>query len=137
MSYGESQHCFREDVNESKAKKILKAQNYVSKSGELNQLVTLLLTKVLKENKRLQHLDLTSTNLPSQVIIHLCNRLRKSRSICSVHLTDNPGLDETTLEDTIFNMLKCKERGQTKIKIDVNKQIDFALNSNMLERLQR
>lgn len=96
--HSESSHKFTTDFNEKKTKRILKAETYVSKSGQLNQIVTLLLTKVLKSNKRLQHLDLTSTNLPSQVIIHLCNRLRKSRSICSVHFTDNPGLEANSLE---------------------------------------
>lgn len=113
----------------------MKAENYVSSSSKLNQLVTLLLTKVLKENRRLQHLDLTSTNLPSQVIIHLCNRLRKSRSICSVHFTDNPGLEEVTLEQTIQKLMRGKPRGEPRVKVDVNSQIDFALDSNMLQRL--
>ena len=120
-SRAESNHSYKEKFNETKAQKILKAEKFVSNSGELNQLVTLLLCDVLKQNKRLQHLDLTSTNLPSHTIIHLCNRLRKSRSICSVHFTDNPGLEETTLESTIHQMLKCKPKGEPKIKIDVNK----------------
>ena len=134
--HSESRRKFNEPINELKAKRILKAERYVSSSSELNQLVTTLLTKILKENKRLQHLDLTSTNLPSQVIIHLCNRLRKSRSICSVHFTDNPGLEEATLERTIIEMMRCKPQKEPKVKIDVNKQIDFALDSNMLQRLQ-
>ena len=61
----QSSHAFNDDINEIKAEQILQAENYVSKSSELNQLVTLLLTKTLKESKRLQHLDLSNTNLPS------------------------------------------------------------------------
>ena len=89
----------------------------------------------MKKNRKLQHLDLSSTNLPSHVIIHLCDRLRKSRSILSVHFTDNPGLLEPTLEATMYHLLKCKEKQGPPIKLNVNSQIDFALNSNMMERL--
>ena len=70
-------------------------------------------------------------------MVHLCDRLRKSRSILSVHFTDNPGLMEPNLESTIFNLLKCREKQGPEIKLDVNNQIDFALNSNMMERLQK
>lgn len=84
----------------------------------------------------MQHIDLTSTNLPSQVIIHLCNRLRKSRSILSMHLTDNPGLSNQDLEQTISAILKCKPK-EPHQKINVNRQTDFALNSNMVEILTK
>ena len=75
----------------------------------------------MKENRKLQHLDLTCTNLSSQVIIHLCNRLRKSRSICAVHFTDNPGLQSETLEETVQALLKCKQKDGPRVKLNVNK----------------
>ena len=96
----------------------------------------MLLTEVMKKNRKLQHLDLTSTNLPSQVIIYLCDRLRKSRSILSAHFSDNPGLQDEFIEQTIARIMKCKEN-VPRNTIHVNRQIDFAWNSKMMERLQR
>ena len=61
----ESGYAFKDAIDENYARKIYKAEKYVNTSSKLNQLITLLLTKVLKECRRLQHLDLTSTNLPS------------------------------------------------------------------------
>ena len=71
------------------------------------------------------------------MIIHLCQRLRKSRSLCAVHFTGNPGLDEVSLENNVLKLLRCKPKEGPKVKIDITKQIDFALDSNMLIRLQK
>lgn len=119
--------------------RVLKAKKFVSGSSSQNQMITVLLTEVMKKNRNLQHLDLSSTNLPSQVIIFLCERLRKSRSILSVHFTDNPGLEEPNLEQTIHQMLKCQVRDPSikNRKINVHRVFDFAMNSKMMERLQK
>ena len=86
----------------------------------------------------MQHLDLSSTNLPSQVIIYICDRLRKSRSILSVHFTDNPGLQNPDLVKTVHALMKCKDESkETKVKINVNKEIDYVFDSHMVERLQQ
>ena len=105
----ESRHAFRDKIDEKKVKRVLAAKKYVTGSSEHNQMIVVLLTEVMKKNRKLQHLDLTSTNLPSQVIIYLCERLRKSRSILSVHFTNNPGLYEPNLEQTVRQLLKCKD----------------------------
>ena len=105
----ESRHAFRDKIDEKKVKRVLNAKKYVTGSSEHNQMIVVLLTEAMKKNRKLQHLDLTSTNLPSQVIIYLCERLRKSRSILSVHFTNNPGLYEPNLEQTVRQLLKCKD----------------------------
>ena len=53
LSHAESEHRYKENFNETKAEKVLKAQKYVSSSSEANQLITLCLCHVLKKNKRL------------------------------------------------------------------------------------
>ena len=67
----------------------------------------------------------------------MCERLRKSRSILSVHFSNNPGLHEPKLETTIHHMLKCMEKRGPPRKINVNSTIDYAFNTNMMERLQQ
>ena len=110
VSYrSESKHAFRDKIDEKRVKRVLNAKKYVTGSSEHNQMIVVLLTEAMKKNRKLQHLDLTSTNLPSQVIIYLCERLRKSRSILSVHFTNNPGLYEPNLEQTVRQLLKCKD----------------------------
>lgn len=91
-------HAYRDKINEKRAKRILRAKKFVASASDMNQMIAVLLTEVMKKNRKLQHLDLSSTNLPSQVIIFICERLRKSRSILSVHFTNNPGLYEPNLE---------------------------------------
>ena len=98
----ESKRAYRKAIDEKRAKRVLQATKYVTDSSELNQLIAVLLSEVMKKNRKLQHLDLSSTNLPSQVLVYLCDRLRKSRSILSVHFSDNPGLQDESVEKTIF-----------------------------------
>ena len=57
----------------------------------MNGIAGYLLCQLIRENRKLQHLNLQNTNLSSWVIANLAKRLRKSRSLLSLHLSDNAG----------------------------------------------
>ena len=78
------------------------------RTQHFNAIMGLLLCKVIRENKRLQHLDLQDTNLPAWVICHIAKRLKKSRSLLALHLTDNQGLARPGLKEEVAAMLRCK-----------------------------
>ena len=75
----------------------------------VNGIVGYLLCQLIKANKKLQHVDLQNTNLPAWVIANLAQKLRKSRSLLSLHLSDNVGLGARGLKDKVFKTLRCKE----------------------------
>ena len=75
----------------------------------MNGIVAYLVCSIVRENRQLQHLDLQNTNLPGWAIKSLAGRLRKSRSLLSLHLSDNPGIRSATLRDYIFDVLRCKD----------------------------
>ena len=50
------------------------------------------LTKFIKYNKNLLHLDLTCTGLTDQMIRTIGTALKRARSILSLHLSGNPGV---------------------------------------------
>ena len=49
----ESTYVFKEKIDEKKAAKLLAAKKYVTDSSELNQLVTHMLTQVIREQRKL------------------------------------------------------------------------------------
>ena len=49
---------------------------------------------LLRENKKLIHLDLTATNLSEAAIRHILPAIRKSKSLQGIHLSGNPGVTE-------------------------------------------
>ena len=94
------------------------------KLQHFNGIMAYLLTKVIRDNKMLQHFDLSTTNLPTWVIRHVVRRLKKSPSLCSLHLTDNPGLEKEGLEAELHTMLRCKPK-ETKNRINLS-QLEIA-----------
>jgi len=52
-------------------------------------------------------MDITSTGLGNFIIHGLANSLRKSRSILSIHLTGNPGMNPENYE-FLVNRIKCR-----------------------------
>ena len=49
----ESKHAYRDKIDEKKAKRVLNANKFVSGSSELNQMISVLLTEVMKKNRKL------------------------------------------------------------------------------------
>jgi hypothetical protein len=56
------------------------------------------LTKVIKHNKQLIHLDLTSTGLNEAVVREVGTSLRRATSLLAIHLSGNPGMTAYNLE---------------------------------------
>jgi hypothetical protein len=72
-----------------------------------------LIGKQIKFNPNLTHLDLSSTGLTSQIIHGLGKTLRRSRSLLSVHLSENPGL---TAENKRYITKRIKARPNEDIE---------------------
>ena len=49
----ESKHAYRAVINEKKVMRVLMAKKFVSGSTELNQMIAVLLTEVMKKNRKL------------------------------------------------------------------------------------
>ena len=61
---------------------------------ENEEYVLLYLGKIIKQNKKMQHLDLSGTGLGKKIIHELGRCLRRAPSICSIHLSGNPGVSD-------------------------------------------
>ena len=105
------------------------------KTQHFNAIMALLLCRVIRDNKMLQHFDLSSTHLPAWVISHIAKRLKKSGSLLSLHLTDNPGLHKEGIKDEIHAMLKCKPT-EKKNYINIREMEQKAFRKPSVLRLQ-
>ena len=56
--------------------------------------VLLYIGKIIKQNKNMQHMDLSGTGLNSKIIYELGKCLRRARAVCCIHLSGNPGMSE-------------------------------------------
>lgn len=56
------------------------------------------MTKVIKHNRQLIHLDLTSTGLNESVVKEVGTSLRRATSLLAIHLSGNPGMSAYNLE---------------------------------------
>jgi RNA-binding protein YhbY len=65
------------------------------------------LKKFIKYNSKLLHLNIEGTGLTEYCLKEIAEALRKSRSLISIHLSDNLGLNESTI-DHIFQRVHCK-----------------------------
>lgn len=54
---------------------------------------------LLRENKKLIHLDLTATNLSEAAIRHILPAIRKSKSLQGIHLSGNPGVTDEVKDE--------------------------------------
>jgi hypothetical protein len=64
------------------------------------------ITKFMKYNKNLLHLDLSNTGLNEQMVRTIATALKRSRSIVSLHLTGNPGVTAEAKE-FLFERVRC------------------------------
>ena len=46
---------------------------------------------LIKKNKNIQHVNLTATGLTEYMIARIGKALRRTRSLCSIHFSGNPG----------------------------------------------
>ena len=65
------------------------------------------LLRFVRVDKRLIHLDLTQTNLSEQMILHIIQGIRKSKSLMAVHFSGNPGVTKH-LKEEAKSILKAK-----------------------------
>ena len=56
------------------------------------------LTHFLKVNRRLVHIDLTSTNLSEDAILSVLTAVKKSKNMQGIHLSGNPGVTDNIKE---------------------------------------
>jgi len=64
-------------------------------ADEKDQMYVLeLLGKMIKHNLKFLHFDLTSTGLTHRIVEELGKQLRRSRSLLSIHLSGNPGVND-------------------------------------------
>ena len=85
-------------------------EKYKEKLDDPKEYLIFLLAKVtrfIKYNKNLIHFDLSHTGLNEQAIRTIGTSLRRGRSIVSLHLSGNPGVNQS-LKDFLFQRLRCK-----------------------------
>ena len=68
-----------------------------------------ILAVALKRNKELLHIDLSSTGLTGMMLKSIGTCLRRSTSLLSIHLSDNPGLTEEIC-DYLVQRIRCRPR---------------------------
>ena len=78
--------------------------------------VGVMIGKIIKHSRAMQHIDLSGTNLGTYIIKEIGNAMRKSRAVMCIHLSGNPGL-------TRQNMGLMKEGLKLREEEDINRFI--------------
>ena len=60
-------------------------------------------------NKKLIHLDLTSTNLSEEALLAILPEMKKSKNLQGIHLSGNPGVTDN-LKDQAKVLLRTKKK---------------------------
>ena len=76
-------------------------------SEETEEFVLYYLEKIIKQNKAMQHMDLSGTGLGKKMVHALGAALRRSRAVCSIHLSGNPGAEEN--RDYLQERIHCRK----------------------------
>ena len=75
--------------------------------------VSAYLTHFLKVNRRLVHIDLTSTNLSEDAILSVLTAVKQSKNLQGIHLSGNPGVTDNIKEQAkVLLKTKPKVNGQ-------------------------
>ena len=64
--------------------------------------------KIIKHNRAMHHMDLTSTGLNDFLIREIGNALRKARSVLCVHLSGNKGIANKENREWLCERIKCR-----------------------------
>lgn len=78
------------------------------------------LCKFIKYNPKLLHLDLTKTGLSHLMLLEFGPALRRAKSIISLHLSGNPGIDEEVTQ-ALHKRAHCMPNFQINIIDEVYK----------------
>ena len=76
---------------------------------EHRMLVKTALTKFIKYNQNLQHLNLSHTGLNENVLKKVCTSLSKSRALICIHLSGNPGINDKNV-NFLKERIHCREQ---------------------------
>lgn len=80
-------------MNEELGEKIMKDIKTKKIDSKLPQMSIIKnITSFIKYNRRLLHLDLSATGLSEPLLWCIGTSLRKSKSLISLHLSNNPGI---------------------------------------------
>jgi len=63
-------------------------------------------TKMIKYNKNIIHLDLSSTGLTELMLRTIGCALRRSKSLLALHLSGNPGVNQS-LKNFLYTRIHC------------------------------
>ena len=79
------------------------------KATEKEQLhVIHMIGKMIKHNRAMQHMDLTSTGLSSFLVKEVGNALRKARALLCIHLSGNQGVADKGTKAWLVERIKCR-----------------------------
>ena len=96
--------------------------------------------KIIKHNKALQHLDLTSTSLTSIQVEEIGNSLRKARSLLCIHLSGNhKAVHDPVMKTSLVTRIKTRQPEDMERFVNIRdkfKSIVKDLPPNMLDGIK-
>lgn len=89
------------------------------------------MSRLIKYNKNLIHLDLSYTGLDDTAVRALGVALRRAKSIVSMHLSGNPGV-KPKVKKYLFKRLQCKTKiDQKEERGNLEKKVNFILDKEL------
>ena len=83
------------------------------------------LTRFIKHNTSLLHVNLDNTWLTEKMLWELCTCLRRAPSLISLHVSGNPGLNDE-FKKQVARRIKCRPaRAERKVTLDLGTEDEF------------
>ena len=103
-------------------------------SVQIEENVIANLSKFIKHNKNLLHLDLSNTGLGEQSLNLIGTAVRRAKSLVCAHFSGNPGVTEPLME-FLFERLRCKKTPTLHNNISIQFENQLAIGDTSLVRL--
>jgi hypothetical protein len=71
------------------------------------------ISRFIKKNPSLVHLSLENCGLTENVVTEISHAIRKSKAICCIHLSANPGINKQ-MKAFIFDRIHCRQISSVK-----------------------
>jgi hypothetical protein len=92
-----------------------------------NEAIVNNLSKLIKRNKRLQHINLDQTQLTEYMLFHICKSLTRATSLLAIHCSGNPGITPN-LREYLWRRIRCKDPNLKVHNLEVEK-VDKSVNT--------
>lgn len=93
------------------------------------------ITRLLKRNKNMQHVNLERTGLSERMILKVARAMKRAKSLVSIHFCSNPGATERCRE-AVASLIRCMPK-QSSVTLRLSEIYESLTNQTSGQLLRR